>query len=83
MGKTNNQNTMSMPFLFIVDGTQTRASGLVAYGGPIRTSTDHTETDPDTASSPSATLRWMTIYSQDETDQEQHALVWQNACFAF
>lgn len=83
MGKIRNQNLMNMPFLFIVDGARTRASGLVAYGGAIETSTDHAGIRTGIASSSSTALKWMTICSHDETGQEHHALVWHNACFAF
>ena len=73
----------SAPFLFMVDDGDAYASGLVAYGRPLRTSLGSPEVDSGVASCASSMMKWMAIYSEDGSEPGHHALVWHTACFAF
>ena len=83
MANNNKQISKDAPFLFLVDDGEAYASGLVAYGSPIRTSLGSSDVDSKVASCASSMMRWMAIYPEDGNEPEQHALVWHTACFAF
>ncbi len=83
MGNNNSTIPKDAPFLFMVDDGDACASGLVAYGGPLRTSLGSPEVESGAASCASSMMKWMAIYSEDGSEPEQHALVWHTACFAF
>jgi hypothetical protein len=83
MEREQNETLESPSFLFMIDGEENSVGGLICYGDAIRTSGDCSEALPDDASNATVSMKWMTIYSDDGTRKEHHALVWHNACFAF
>jgi len=83
MANNNNKISKDAPFLFMVDDRETCASGLVAYGSPLRTSLGSSDVDSKVASCVSSRMKWVAIYPEDGNETEQHALLWHTACFAF
>jgi hypothetical protein len=83
MDKQGRETVGDVPFLFVVDETGVKSNGMMAYGSPIRTSIACGDLHRGPVCSSSAAVKWMTIYSENDDEPQQHALVWHNACFAF
>lgn len=83
MANIENNALKNAPFLFMVDDGESRSGGLVAYVRAIRTSVGCGGVDSKAALSAKSAMKWMSIYSEDGGEPEQHALVWHTACFAF
>jgi hypothetical protein len=81
--KAIGEKNENVPFLFVVDDTETHADGMMAYGDPIRTSVACGGINGGATSPFTASVKWMTLYHEKDGEPEQHALVWHNACFAF